>query len=127
MDKQIRDNGQRPGPGKTAINIYRLSRSALSGCLPFLDAPPPEASLTSAKAGNSAMFTGRTNTPSTEMAPAGALWLEDSVPRCTLGNVVFPELRRGFTPGLGGARDPPGGEGRGGGNSEDSEGQFPGS
>lgn len=59
------------------------------------------------------MFTGRTNTPSTEMAPAGALWLEDSVPRCTLGNVVFPELRRGFTPGLGGARDPPGGGGGG--------------
>lgn len=41
--------------------------------------------------------------------------MEDSVPRCTLGNVVFPELRRGFTPGLGGARDPPGGEGRRGG------------
>lgn len=53
----------------------------------------------SAKAGNSAMFAGRTTTPTTEMAPPGALWLEDSVSRCTLGNVVFPALRWGLTQG----------------------------
>lgn len=92
MDKQI----QEKGPDQRPRNYVLSPPSAFfipSVCSPFLELPLAGASLTPAKAGNSAMITGRTAVPlhrngAGEREPV----VRPSRSRCTLGSVVFPAL-----------------------------------
>lgn len=59
MDKQIQGKGQDPGPRNSVLSPPRAFFIPFV-CLPFLELPLLGASLTPAKAGNSAMTAGRT-------------------------------------------------------------------
>lgn len=101
MDKQIQGKGRDLGPRNYVLSLPSAFFIPFV-CLPFLELPLSGASLTPAKAGNSAMMTGRTAVPRHingvgDWPPVvRPLWS-----RCTLGIVVFlaltppgPETRR---------------------------------